>query len=56
MEADGVWIVYFWDNYRVVISIWTDELEARRAASADIFYYTDFVKFGANDIHREWNK
>lgn len=56
MEADGVWIVYFLDHYATVISIWSDELEARRAANKDMFYYVAFVKFGAEEIYRELNK
>jgi hypothetical protein len=56
METDGVWVVYFLDNYATIISIWNDELEARRAGDADTFYRVAFVKFGAEEIYRELNK
>jgi hypothetical protein len=55
-KMEGVWVVYFLDNYATIVSIWNDELEARRAADKDMFYYVAFVKFGAEDIYRELNK
>jgi hypothetical protein len=55
-KIEGVWVVYFCDNYATVVSIWSSELEARRAADSDQFYYVDFVKFGAEEIYRELNK
>lgn len=54
--VEGVWVVFFLDNYGVIISIWDNELAARRAADADQFYYVKFVKFGAEEIHRELTK
>ena len=56
METNGVWVVYFFDHYPIIVSIWDSEIDARRASGEDQFYYVAFVKFGTKEVYRELNK